>query len=814
MIKKLGLLRNLEDEMTDIKEIVRKKFGGLFQYSLDIIYVYNLQGDFIDANDIALKKLGYEREEISDLNLIDLLDKRQLKRAYKSIKKLLKTGKQIETSDYKVKKKNNQYIYVDAYGIPVKKNGKMCGVLGIANDITERKILNRKLKALVSSKENELKKKEKHYKNIIENANDLIAILDEEFKHEYVNKHYEGVLGYNREELIGENPFMYVHPEDMKRAEKLTLNGIKNGEAKGELRYIAKNGEISWFEIKGKFFRTNEDNQKSIIISRNIRERKEAEKILKKSEKKYRSLIKNIPDGFAFHKIINDENYKPIDYVFLEVNSAFEKITGLQKEDIIGKKITKVLPNIEKDPANWIGRYGKVAQTEIPERFESFSEPLQRWYNVLAYSPLKNYFVTIFSDVSEKKKAEKQLKKSEEKYRLLVENSPYAIILLNNEGTVLECNPATSQISGFQRKEIIGKKFFKLDIFPNKKIYEKMSENFTQILEGDNPKSLEIIIKRKNGKKIWVKTNTIVFQRDGKILIQTILSDITEQKKREKLHKEFNKKLENKVKKRTQKLEGALAEQKLYMKEIIKASQFKNQFMATMSHEFRTPLNVIIGFSDLLLEGGVGNLSLQQEEYLNDILSSAEHLLNMIKEILDISKIDSGIMELKLTTFSLDKIIKQTISEFQLMLKEKSLEIKILGLKKPKNMYADPIKLKSILYNIISNAIKFSKAGEILVEIEECDENWIFKISDEGIGISKKEKELIFEEFKRSKFEYVRNTNGTGLGLPLAKRLVNLHGGQIWFESSLGQGTTFYFTIPKHIKEKTKRKIEDFLKQI
>jgi len=800
--------------MTNIKEIVRKKFRGLFQYSLDLIYVYNLQGDFIDANAIALEKLGYNREEISDLNLIDLLDKRLLKRAYRSIRKLLKSGKQIETFDYKVKKKQNGYIYVDAYGIPVKEDGKICAILGIAKDITERKLMNRKLKALVSSKEKEIKDKKIYYDNIIENANDLIAILDKNFKHEYVNKHYEEVLGYNREELIGEHPLIYVHPEDMKKAQKITLKGVKNGHAKSELRYIAKNRDISWFEIKGKFFRTDDDKQKSIIISRDIRERKEAEKILRKSEKKYRTLFKNIPEGFGFHKVIYDENNNPIDYIFLEVNSAFEKITGLQKGDIIGKKITNVLPNIENDPADWIGRYGKVASTGNPERFESFSQPLKSWYSVLAYSPMKEYFVTIFSDITEKKKAEKQLIESEEKYRFLVENSPYAIILLNNDGIVLECNPATSQISGYQREEIIGNEFFKLDIFPNKKTYEKMSKNFTKILEGDNPKSLEIKIKRKNGKKIWVKTNIIVFQRNDNILIQTILSDITEQKKREKLQKEFNKKLEKKVKKRTQKLKEALTEQKLYMKEIIKASQFKSQFMATMSHEFRTPLNVIIGFSDLLLEGGVGNLSLQQEEYLNDILSSAEHLLNMIKEILDISKIDSGVMELKLTSFSLDKIIKQTISEFQLMLKERSLKIEILGLEKPKNIYADPIKLKSILYNIICNAIKFSKEGEILVEIEESGENWIFKVSDEGIGISEEEKEIIFEEFRRSKSEYVRNTNGTGLGLPLTKRLVNLHGGHIWFESSLGQGTTFYFTIPKRIKEKTKRKIENFLSKI
>ncbi|MBD3197137.1 MAG: PAS domain S-box protein [Candidatus Lokiarchaeota archaeon] len=773
-----------------------------------------MSGFFIDANAIALDKMGYNKDEIIKLNLRDLLDKEEYERALNSIKKLIDRGEQIETHDYKVKKKDGDYLYIDAYGIPIKKKGKIYAVLGIGKDMTERRKLTNELSHLVKDKERELKTKHIYYQNIFENANDLIAILDKNFEHEYINRHYEEILGYNKNELLGKPPAIYVYPEDLKIARRTTLEGVKKGEAKSELRYRAKNGEVLWFELKGKFFKTSNGEQKSLIISRDISERKETEATLKESEKKYRSLFKNIPEGFAFHKLIYDENHSPIDYIFLEINATFEKITGLKKKNLIGKRITEVLPGIEEDPTDWIGTYGNVSFTGESIRFESFSQPLQRWYNVLAYSPKEEYFVTLFRDITEKKVAEKQLRGSEEKYRLLMENSPYSIILLDQEGVILDCNPATTDITSYDKEELVKKKFFELNIFDTNDIPFKLKGRFERLKEGALQEPMDFIIKTKDKRNVWVKTTSIVYTRKGKKFIQTILTDITEQKRREKLQEEFNKKLEGKVKSRTQKLEEALKKQKLYMKEILKASQFKSQFMASMSHELRTPLNIIIGFTELILEGEYGELGQQQKEYMEDILSSAEHLLDMIRDILDISKIEGGMMQLELKDVSLDKLISQIVSEFIPLLKKKSLNIKFKGINKYHRIIADPIKLKSILYNLISNAIKFTIKGLIHIKVEDMQEDWVFHIEDTGIGISEEEQEIVFKEFKRSHSEIVRKIPGTGLGLPLTKRLINLHGGEIWFHSEAGKGTTFSFTIPKNFKEKKRKTIESFLNKL
>jgi signal transduction histidine kinase len=255
-------------------------------------------------------------------------------------------------------------------------------------------------------------------------------------------------------------------------------------------------------------------------------------------------------------------------------------------------------------------------------------------------------------------------------------------------------------------------------------------------------------------------------------------------------------------------LNDALEQQKLYLDQIVKSSRFKTEFMATMSHELRTPLNAIIGFTDLLLEGAYGPLNEEQGEFLSDIKTSADHQLDMINNILDISKIESGQVSLNIQKFSLNSLVNQILSSLKPQYSKKDLEIIIKNLDDEIFIYADPIKFREILLNLISNAIKFTSQGKISLTIQKNTYNWIFKVRDTGIGIDRKDFPLIFKEFKRVDSTYVRSVSGTGLGLSLTKRLVELHGGEINFFSILGSGTTFTFNIPRKweydFKEKTK----------
>lgn len=224
--------------------------------------------------------------------------------------------------------------------------------------------------------------------------------------------------------------------------------------------------------------------------------------------------------------------------------------------------------------------------------------------------------------------------------------------------------------------------------------------------------------------------------------------------------------------------------------------------MATMSHELRTPLNAIIGFADLLLENVYGQLTEDQREFISDIKSSAEHQFDMIKHILDISKIESGQISLNIQKFSLNNMVEQIKSSLKPLINKKEIKVKIKGLEEEKFIFADPIRFKEILLNLLSNAIKFTIEGKITLTVKEEYNYWLFKINDTGIGIARKDFPLIFKEFKRVDSTYVRSVPGTGLGLSLTKRLIELHGGDISFTSILGAGSTFTYSISKKLEEK------------
>ena len=358
-------------------------------------------------------------------------------------------------------------------------------------------------------------------------------------------------------------------------------------------------------------------------------------------------------------------------------------------------------------------------------------------------------------------------------------------------------NDAVCEITGYSREEILNMNFGVLcDEKARQYLYEEFKDLHTK---GVGFRILEYEQINKNKERNFIESSvSLRFDSKQKIIgVRGVVRDVTERKKSEALRKEFNQKLEEEVELRTLELAEALEKQKLYLDQIIKASQFKTEFLATMSHELRTPLNAIIGFTDLLLEGVYGKLNTEQLEFVNDIKISAEHQFDMIKHILDISKIESGQTSLKIETFQLNDLMESLVSTLKPFLIEKNLKFDMFGFNKKTKIRADRLKVKQIVYNLITNAIKFTKEGSITVEVHEAKKDWEFKVKDTGIGIAKGDFDMIFKDFKRIKSNFVDATPGTGLGLALTKRIVELHGGSISFNSILGKGSSFSFTIPK-----------------
>ena len=234
-------------------------------------------------------------------------------------------------------------------------------------------------------------------------------------------------------------------------------------------------------------------------------------------------------------------------------------------------------------------------------------------------------------------------------------------------------------------------------------------------------------------------------------------------------------------------------------RQIETANRHKSEFLANMSHELRTPLNAIIGFSEVLGERMFGELNEKQAEYTDDILSSGRHLLSLINDILDLSKVEAGRMELELTKFDLPMAIDNALTLIRERASRHGIRLHHSVDERLGELTGDERKIKQILLNLLSNAVKFTpEGGRVDVDAVSADGVVEISVSDTGIGIAPQDQETIFEEFRQVGTDYAQKREGTGLGLTLTRKFVELHGGKIWVESELGKGSTFTFTLPVH----------------
>ena len=231
-------------------------------------------------------------------------------------------------------------------------------------------------------------------------------------------------------------------------------------------------------------------------------------------------------------------------------------------------------------------------------------------------------------------------------------------------------------------------------------------------------------------------------------------------------------------------------------REVETASLHKSEFLANMSHELRTPLNAIIGFSQVLRERMFGELNEKQEEYLDDILSSGNHLLSLINDVLDLSKVEAGQVELEVVPFSLREALERGVVMVRERATTNGIAIELEAGPNVDIVTGDERRIRQVIFNLVSNAVKFTPAGGAVdVRATRADGEVRVAVADTGPGIARDDRERIFEEFQQAEAG-IEQRDGTGLGLALSKRLVELHGGRIWAESELGKGSTFTFTLP------------------
>ncbi|HAR63929.1 MAG: hypothetical protein DKM50_11115 [Candidatus Margulisiibacteriota bacterium] len=258
---------------------------------------------------------------------------------------------------------------------------------------------------------------------------------------------------------------------------------------------------------------------------------------------------------------------------------------------------------------------------------------------------------------------------------------------------------------------------------------------------------------------------------------------------------------------------------KLLNEEIFQIAQLKSDFLANMSHELRTPLNSILGFSDILVDDNFGTLTEKQRRFVINIQNSGKHLLELINDVLDLSKIESGKVEINVEDVLIEDTVEYVVETLSPLALKKNIELSVINKDNVNKIEADETKLRQVIFNVVGNAIKFTpEHGSVKIFIEnylpEVGAGFTkFTITDTGIGIKKEDYSKIFSEFEQIDSSYARENSGTGLGLALTKKLVEKHKGDIWFTSEYGKGTSFYIIIPKNITEKKNEDIwEEFSK--
>jgi PAS domain S-box-containing protein len=773
-------------------------FYSFFQSSPDLLFVFDGKGSIIEANKTAFEKLGYNPGELLGKSIFALHPPELRADAEKFLKEILESRRSF--CPIPLMSKSGNLLYVETSIFQGKWNGKPA-IFSLSKDVSERKLAEESAKII-----------EERYRILFENINDAV------FVHEFTDEGLPGKflevneiacerLGYTREELLNMSPSDIDDPESYVQVPSVMEKLAVDKHIVWEGFHLTKNGFKIPVEISNHLFSLE---GKSVILAtvRDITDRKKSQELLRKSEEKYRKIFENVQDIFY---------QADIEGRIVEISPSIERYSGYKPAELIGKKVEDVYhnPSDRDELLNILSLKGEVEdyilrlKTKIGKTV-FVSANIHVLYGddgklAGVEGSLRDVSGRICAE-DKLKENEKLLRKQNEEYAALNQELRWRneqILMINKELQqasdifanirtglhiyhledpdddrslrMIGTNPAAEKLTGLKAKDILG---------------NTLDENFPGLRAKGIPQAYAEVIRTKTARQF----EELIY-RDERVVegafsfnafplpdncLAISFENITEQRKAQELIIENNRQLKEAKEK---------AEE---------SDRLKSAFLANMSHEIRTPMNGIMGFSMMLSDPQLPRET--RDSYLRIVNSSCEQLLHIVNDIIEISKIEAGQIDLHESPFDIKILLNELITVYASTAREKGVRLEIDQLRCNINtstwIISDRTKLHQIFDNLFSNAVKFTPSGSIILRCQLLDGFIWFELEDTGIGIEPELQTVIFERFRQVESTYTKTYGGTGLGLAITKAYIEKLGGKISVSSVFGKGSTFSFKLP------------------